>query len=44
MIGGYAVLVPRGAVRPLEMGMEEAMRFVLTAGVTGERSAHVQAR
>lgn len=44
MIGGYAVLVPRAAVRPLEMGMEEAMRFVLTAGVTGERSAHVQAR
>lgn len=39
MIGGYAVLVPRSAVRPLDMGMEEAMRFVLTAGVTGERSA-----
>ena len=34
MIGGYAVLVPRSAVRPLEMNMEEAMRFVLTAGVT----------
>lgn len=36
MIGGYAVLLPRSAVRPLDMGMEEAMRFVLTAGVTGE--------
>jgi len=35
MIGGYAVLVPRAAVHPLEMSMEEAMRFVLTAGVTG---------
>ncbi|MGF1612953.1 MAG: DUF502 domain-containing protein [Gammaproteobacteria bacterium] len=35
MIGGYAVLVPRGNVRPLDMGMEDAMRFVLTAGVTG---------
>jgi uncharacterized membrane protein len=34
MIGGYAVLVPRSAVRPLEMNMEEAMRFALTAGVT----------
>lgn len=43
-IGGYAVMVPRSAVRPLDMGMEEAMRFVLTAGVTGERSAAVQAR
>jgi len=35
MIGGYAVLVPRSAVRPVDMGMEEAMRFTLTAGVTG---------
>ena len=35
MIGGYAVLMPRSAVRPLDMGMEEAMRFTLTAGVTG---------
>ena len=31
MIGGYAVLVPRSAVRPLDMNMEEAMRFTLTA-------------
>ena len=35
MIGGYAVLVPRSAVRRLDMNMEEAMRFTLTAGVTG---------
>ena len=35
MIGGYAVLMPRSAVRPLDMNMEEAMRFTLTAGVTG---------
>lgn len=33
-LGGYAVLVPRASVRPLNMSMEEAMRFVLTAGVT----------
>jgi len=38
MIGGYAVLMPRGAVRPLDMSMEEAMRFTLTAGVTGTTS------
>jgi uncharacterized membrane protein len=38
MIGGYAVLVPRTAVQPLDMSMEEAMRFVLTAGVTGSPS------
>lgn len=41
MIGGYAVLVPRNRVQPLEMNMEEAMRFALTAGVTGS-SAHVE--
>jgi uncharacterized membrane protein len=35
MIGGYALLVPRSAVSPVEMSMEEAMRFTLTAGVTG---------
>jgi uncharacterized membrane protein len=35
MIGGYAVLMPRSAIRPLDMSMEEAMRFTLTAGVTG---------
>ncbi|MGB5606035.1 MAG: DUF502 domain-containing protein [Gammaproteobacteria bacterium] len=35
MIGGYTVLLPRSAVRPLEMSMEEAMRFTLTAGVAG---------
>ena len=35
MIGGYAVLMPASAIRPLDMSMEEAMRFTLTAGVTG---------
>lgn len=35
MIGGYAVLVPRSAVQPIEMSMEEAMRFTLTAGLAG---------
>lgn len=35
MIGGYTVLVPRDMVRPLDMKMEEAMRFTLSAGVTG---------
>lgn len=38
MIGGYAVLMPRSAIRPLDMKMEEAMRFTLTAGVTGAPS------
>lgn len=39
MIGGYAVLVPRSALTPLDMSMEEAMRFALTAGVTSSDSS-----
>lgn len=42
MIGGYAVLVPRSAVRPVSMSMESAMRFILTAGVTGTETASQQ--
>jgi uncharacterized membrane protein len=35
MIGGYTILVPSSALTPLDMSMDEAMRFILTAGVTG---------
>jgi uncharacterized membrane protein len=38
MIGGFTVFVPREHVRPLNMSMEEAMRFVLTAGITGKNA------
>lgn len=41
MIGGYAVLMPRSAIRPLDLNMEEAMRFTLTAGVAA--TAHASA-
>ena len=41
MIGGYAVFMPRSAVRPISMNMEEAMRFTLTAGVTGTATEKV---
>lgn len=34
-IGGFAVLVPRKSTKALNMSMEDAMRFTLTAGVTG---------
>ena len=36
MVGGYTLLVPRKNLRPLNMSMEEAMRFALTAGITGK--------
>ena len=32
-IGGYTLLVARERVTPLEIGVEEAMRMVLTAGI-----------
>jgi len=35
MIGGYALLIPRDRIKPVNMTMEEAMRFTLTAGVAG---------
>ena len=36
MVGGYSLLIPRNRLRPLKMSKEEAMRFVLTAGITGQ--------
>ena len=32
-IGGYTLILPRSAVTPVEMGIEDAMRFAVTAGV-----------
>lgn len=36
MIGGFTVFIASEHVRPLKMSMEEAMRFALTAGITGK--------
>lgn len=33
-IGGYTVYLPRSRVRPIDMNVEDAMRMVLTAGVS----------
>jgi len=38
MIGGFTVFIPREHVRPVKMSMEEAMRFALTAGITGKNA------
>ena len=32
-IGGYTVFVPRSACKPVDMSREEAMKFILTAGL-----------
>jgi uncharacterized membrane protein len=34
-VGGYTVLVPGSAVTPVPWSREEAMRFILTAGLSG---------
>lgn len=36
MIGGFTAFIPSEHVRPVKMSMEEAMRFALTAGITGK--------
>lgn len=37
-IGGYTLIVPRSAVRPLAMSKQQAMRFTLTAGMSTEEN------
>ena len=32
-VGGYTLIVPREAIRPIEMSREDAMKFILTAGL-----------
>jgi uncharacterized membrane protein len=36
MIGGYTLLVRHEDILPCQMSMDEAMRFILTAGITGK--------
>jgi uncharacterized membrane protein len=37
-IGGFTVFVPRSVLEPLDMSVEDAMRFTLTAGLSGAKS------
>ena len=37
-IGGYTVYLPKSQVDPLDMSIEDAMRFTLTAGVSGGKT------
>ncbi len=39
MVGGFTLMVPRKKIKPCQMGMDEAMRFVLTAGITGKNAS-----
>jgi uncharacterized membrane protein len=35
-IGGYTIFVPRDKMAPIDMTVEDAMRFAITAGVTAD--------
>jgi len=35
-LGGFTVMVPKSKVRPVDMKVDQAMQFVLTAGVSAE--------
>ncbi len=39
-IGGYTVFLPRASVTPLDMSREEAMKFVVTAGIRSSAERH----
>lgn len=40
-VGGYTVMIPRASINPVQMSREEAMRFVLTAGLKTENKQPV---
>ena len=40
-IGGFTVFVPKTALEALDMSVEDAMRFTLTAGVSGGKAESV---
>ena len=43
-IGGFTLILPRTCVQPLDMSLEDAMRFIVTAGASdGGRSSREQA-
>ena len=44
MIGGFTLLIPKKDIKPCQMNMEEAMRFVLTAGITGQSGSGSRAK
>jgi uncharacterized membrane protein len=38
VIGGFTLLIPLEKISPCKMSMDEAMRLVLTAGITGKKT------
>jgi uncharacterized membrane protein len=40
-IGGYTLFLPRSCLTPIDMSFEEAMKFVLTGGVSREAAPKI---
>jgi uncharacterized membrane protein len=43
-IGGYTLFLPRSCLTPIDMSFEEAMKFVLTGGVSREAASQIRER
>lgn len=41
-IGGFTLFLPRSQVQPIDMTIEDAMRFTLTAGMSGSKSIEIE--
>jgi uncharacterized membrane protein len=39
-IGGFTTMIPRSAIQPIDMSIEEAMRFAVTAGMSASEVRH----
>lgn len=44
MIGGFTLMIPKKDIQPCLMSMDEAMRFALTAGITGKHGETVRVK
>ena len=40
-LGGFTVMVPKSRIQPVDMTVDQAMQFVLTAGVSAEKRSEV---
>ena len=41
-MGGFTIMTPKSRIRSIDMGVEDALQFVLTAGVSAEKQASPQ--
>ena len=39
-LGGYTIYLPRSRLTPINMSVEDALRFAITAGMSGEKKSN----